>query len=560
MLLYYLSSLMFLLLSMMMFYFSIIFMINKLHIFFEWNFIMMNSVNMNMYMYIDWMTLMFMFTVLLISSMIMLYCIEYMSHDNNNIRFFWILLFFIISMLFMIISPNILTILIGWDGLGLTSFCLIIFYQNKNSMNSGMLTLLINRLGDIFIIMGISLMLMFGTWSFLNYNNLIYLIIMLITLASFTKSAQFPFSSWLPAAMAAPTPVSSLVHSSTLVTAGIYLLIRFNNILINYSNWTKYMMLTGLMTMLMAGMSANFEFDLKKIIAYSTLSQLGLMMMILSMKLFNLAYFHLITHAMFKSMLFMCSGVMIHSMNNIQDIRYMGMLNKFMPMTTMMFLIANYSLCGMPFFSGFYSKDLILESLFNMKINYMIYILLILSTSLTVIYSFRLMYYLMMKDFKFYSMNMIKEVKIMNYSMLILMILSISFGMGLNWLIYNNIENNFLMKFEKMLILMICILGFMLNLFLIYNISFIKNLYFSNFFLGKMWFMYKFNLLMIYNLLKFGKFYSLMFDKGWSEEVYKNYFMNLNNNIIKFNMLKFNMLINLIYIMLIIIVSVSMLY
>nr|AWN56257.1 NADH dehydrogenase subunit 5 [Euschistus heros] len=540
---------MYMFISLNMFMLSMSFMKFKLNLFIEWYSIYINSMSLNMYLYIDWMTLVFIFTVMLISSMIMLYCIEYMSHDINKIRFFWILNFFIFSMLLMIISPNILTILIGWDGLGLTSYCLIIYYQNKSSYNSGMLTVLINRMGDIFIIMSISLMINFGSWNLLNLNYLNIYIIIFIILAAMTKSAQFPFSSWLPAAMAAPTPVSSLVHSSTLVTAGIYMLIRFIPLIKLFNYMMLMLMYIGLITMMMAGMSAIFEFDLKKIIAYSTLSQLGLMLMILGFNNSNLAFFHLITHAMFKSMMFMCSGIIIHSMNNYQDIRFMGKIKDLLPMTTMMLLIANFSLCGLPFFSGFYSKDLILENMMLLKNNYIILLLLLFSTMLTVMYSFRLMYYLMNNKFKYLSMMLINEFKIMNYPMLILMFMSMFFGMMMNWMIYNNIENIFLLKMEKMLIMMICLLGFMMGLIMFKIIKMINKFYFIKFFLGKMWFLYNFNFLFIMNMLKFGKSYSLLFDKGWSEEFFKNNIFKMNNKIKIMNYLNFNYFIYLIMIL-----------
>nr|UAA82165.1 NADH dehydrogenase subunit 5 [Walkerella microcarpae] len=451
MILFYLSGMIMVMISMMLMNMSIYFLFNKLNYFFEWNILIFNSSNINMLIYMDWVMLMFISTVMLISSMIMFYCCEYMNHDNYNIRFFYLILLFILSMLFMIISPNMMSILIGWDGLGLISYCLVIYYQNYSSFNSGMLTILLNRIGDVMILMSISLMFMFGSWNYMNFNYLNTLFYLMIIIAAFTKSAQFPFSSWLPAAMAAPTPVSSLVHSSTLVTAGVYLLIRFHYLLYNNNLLMTYIMISGLLTMMFAGLSANFEFDMKKIIAYSTLSQLGLMMMILSFKNWELTYFHLIIHAMFKSMMFMCSGVLIHSMMNYQDIRFMGKFKLYLPLTLSMFMISNLSLCGLPFMSGFYSKDQILEYMFMNLNNMIIYLLLLLSTGLTVSYSIRLIYYLMNSKSNFLSLNLISDFKLMNYPMIILMILSILFGNLLNWLVFNNIENIFLLILKNYL-------------------------------------------------------------------------------------------------------------
>ena len=196
----------------------------------------------------------------------------------------------------------------------------------------------------------------------------IILIGRLVILAAMTKRAQIPFSSWLPAAIAAPTPVSALVHSSSLVTAGVYLLIRFNILLVN--NWLgQFLLLISGLTIFMAGLGANFEFDLKKIIALSTLSQLGLIIRILAIGFYKLAFFHLLTHALFKALLFICAGAIIHNINNTQDIRLIGGLRIHIPLTSSCLNIANLALCGMPFLAGFYSKDIILEVVSLSSIN-----------------------------------------------------------------------------------------------------------------------------------------------------------------------------------------------
>jgi NADH-ubiquinone oxidoreductase chain 5 len=192
----------------------------------------------------------------------------------------------------------------------------------------------------------------------------------LIIIAGITKRAQIPFSAWLPAAIAAPTPVSSLVHSSTLVTAGVYLLIRFS-FLIYLNNFLLYV---GVLTIFIAGLSANFECDLKKIIALSTLRQLGLIIIVIGLGLNDLSFFHLMTHAIFKSLLFLCAGVFIHSYGEIQDIRHMSRLDKRLPISSFYFIICSMALCGFPFLSGFYSKDLILELFIIGNINFFILI------------------------------------------------------------------------------------------------------------------------------------------------------------------------------------------
>jgi NADH-ubiquinone oxidoreductase chain 5 len=220
----------------------------------------------------------------------------------------------------------------------------------------------------------------------------------LVVLAAITKSAQIPFSAWLPAAIAAPTPVSALVHSSTLVTAGVYLLIRFSP-LIEGSTATRVLLLISGLTIFMAGLGANFEFDLKKIIALSTLSQLGLMIRILSIGFYKLAYFHLLTHALFKALLFMCAGAVIHNIKDSQDIRNIGRLVGQIPYTAACLNVANLALCGIPFLAGFYSKDLILEMASLSYLNSFSFFLFFFSTGLTICYSLRLVYYSITRDF-----------------------------------------------------------------------------------------------------------------------------------------------------------------
>nr|YP_009939494.1 NADH dehydrogenase subunit 5 [Chrysomela vigintipunctata]QNV48735.1 NADH dehydrogenase subunit 5 [Chrysomela vigintipunctata] len=407
----------------------------------EFNLFNFNSVSFVMVILLDMMSLLFMSFVLFISSMVILYSEEYMMGDLNLNRFILLVFMFVISMMFLIVSPNLVSILLGWDGLGLVSYCLVIYYQNVKSFNAGMLTILSNRIGDVALLMGIAWMLNFGSWNFIFYleimkdDFIMKMISYLVVLAAMTKSAQMPFSSWLPAAMAAPTPVSSLVHSSTLVTAGVYLLIRFNYAF--SSSLMYFLLFISSMTMFMSGLGANFEYDLKKIIALSTLSQLGLMMSILSLGSYKLAFFHLLTHALFKALLFMCAGNIIHNMNNCQDIRYMGSLINSMPLTCTFFNICNFSLCGLPFLSGFYSKDLIIEVMSMNYLNLYIYVVFYLSIGLTVCYSFRLMYYSLTGSFNFVALNNLNETSmILLSSMGGLIFFVVISGSMLMWLMF----------------------------------------------------------------------------------------------------------------------------
>nr|WKU83924.1 NADH dehydrogenase subunit 5 [Doros destillatorius] len=516
------------LLSIVLLIISFNFIMNEIIYFMEFELVSLNSVSIVMTFLFDWMSLMFMSFVLLISSLVIYYSKEYMMNDMNINRFIFLVLMFVLSMMFLIISPNLISILLGWDGLGLVSYCLVIYFNNVKSYNAGMLTALLNRVGDVFLLLSIAWMLNYGSWNYIYYlefmmnDKEMIMIGILVTFAAMTKSAQIPFSSWLPAAMAAPTPVSALVHSSTLVTAGIYLLIRFNILLYNTFMSQLLLLLAGL-TMFMSGLGANFEFDLKKIIALSTLSQLGLMMMILSMGFYKLAFFHLLTHALFKALLFMCAGAIIHNMNNSQDLRLMGSLSMFMPLTSSCFNVANLALCGMPFLAGFYSKDLILEMVSLSMMNLFIYYLFFFSTGLTVCYSFRLIYYSMTGDMNCNTLNILSDESwIMLKGMLGLVLMSIMGGSMLSWLIFLTPYSVNLPFYLKFMTMFVCSAGGMFG-YLISNISlFIKNksyyYYYSSMFFGSMLFMPYISTYGIINYsLKIGKNVGMNFDQGWTE-------------------------------------------
>nr|QVM79316.1 NADH dehydrogenase subunit 5 [Agapanthia daurica] len=517
----------FLFLSVGFFMGSLNLLIKDYSLILDYNVISLNSSSIVMSILLDWMSLMFMSFVMLISSMVIFYSEEYMSEDMNLNRFILLVVMFVLSMMLLIISPNLISILLGWDGLGLVSYCLVIYYQNLKSYNAGMLTALSNRIGDVALLMSIAWMLNFGGWNYIYYldymimDKSMKLITYLVVLAAMTKSAQIPFSSWLPAAMAAPTPVSSLVHSSTLVTAGVYLLIRFNFV---FSEELKYiLLLIASMTMFMSGLGANFEFDLKKIIALSTLSQLGLMMSILALGNYDLAFFHLLTHALFKALLFMCAGSIIHSMSNCQDIRFMGNLINQMPVSCTYLNICNFSLCGLPFLSGFYSKDLIVEVMSMNYLNIFIYVIFYVSIGLTVCYSFRLMYYSLSGSFNYISLNSLGEMTgsmIKGMSGLIFFV--IFSGSMLSWLIFPIPYFICLPLLMKVMTLIFIIsglyLGYELAKFKIsYNSQSLKYLTLSTF-LGTMWNMPIISTLGInYFPLNKGEIYIKNFDQGWLE-------------------------------------------
>nr|QNE85682.1 NADH dehydrogenase subunit 5 [Phaonia tuguriorum] len=527
--------------SMISFYNSLIYIMTDFVVFIEWEVMSINSLSVVMTLLFDWMSLIFMSFVLLISSLVIFYSKEYMAGDYNINRFIILVMLFVFSMMLLIISPNLISILLGWDGLGLVSYCLVIYFQNIKSYNAGMITALSNRIGDVALLLAIAWMLNFGSWNYIFYLEILYqsvelkIIGGLVVLAAMTKSAQIPFSSWLPAAMAAPTPVSALVHSSTLVTAGVYLLIRFN-ILFSISWLANFLLVMASLTMFMSGLGANYEFDLKKIIALSTLSQLGLMMSVLSLGYYKLAFFHLLTHALFKALLFMCAGAIIHNSNNNQDIRLMGSLSMSMPLSTACFNIANLALCGMPFLAGFYSKDMILEMVSLSYINFFSFFLFFFSTGLTVCYSFRLVFFTMSGDSNFLSLNLLSdEGWVMLKSMIGLVIMSIVGGSMLSWLIFPTVLVIVLPMYLKLLTLFVCILGGIMG-YLISNVSyfFSNNLfyYYSMInYLGSMWFMpYIATYGVVKHFLMVGKLTVKSFDQGWSEFGGGHYlYMNLWN-------------------------------
>nr|YP_010363428.1 NADH dehydrogenase subunit 5 [Atkinsoniella yunnanana]UNZ12529.1 NADH dehydrogenase subunit 5 [Atkinsoniella yunnanana] len=505
-----------LLMSMTAFIFGLIFMYLDYVILFEWKIFDLNSVPIYYVILLDWISLIFSSVVLFISSMVILYSINYIGiYSYSSNRFLFLVILFIMSMILMIMSPNLVSIMLGWDGLGLVSYCLVIYYSSMSSYLAGLITCLTNRLGDIGLLISICWIMSYGSWHFIYYesfyNNYIY---HMVIISCFTKSAQIPFSCWLPAAMAAPTPVSSLVHSSTLVTAGVYLLIRFYNSF-NFSNYL--FLFISMMTMIFSSLCASYEFDLKKIIALSTLSQLGLMMSSLFFGMVDLSFFHLLTHAMFKSLLFLCSGIFIFYMNDNQDIRMMGSVCIFMPFTSACFNISSLTLCGIPFLSGFYSKDFMIENMSFNSLNFVVFLMFYFSLGLTACYSSRLFYYSMICNFNFISYNFVNDnFSLMKISIFILTFFSIFTGGMLMWFMNFDMTYIVLPLKIKMMSLIIVILGLWFGLeFCNFNYMFMLNYYLFN---SYMWFMfgysffmyklvYKSSMLNSYQVSSWGEYY-----------------------------------------------------
>nr|WMH03397.1 NADH dehydrogenase subunit 5 [Cacopsylla melanoneura]WMH03410.1 NADH dehydrogenase subunit 5 [Cacopsylla melanoneura]WMH03423.1 NADH dehydrogenase subunit 5 [Cacopsylla melanoneura] len=416
-------------------------------VFLEIQLFSLNSVMFSFIFYFDWVSLIFMSVVLIISSMIMIYSSGYMGKECH--RFLWLTFLFIVFMLIMILSPSILGVILGWDGLGLISFCLVIYYQSLSSFNSGFITAASNRVGDTLIILSIVWASSSGGFMFWeSFDGMLFFM-----LACFTKSAQFPFSAWLPAAMAAPTPISSLVHSSTLVTAGVYMMIRFYECLLQ-SFLTQGMLIVSLITILVAGVSALQEFDMKRLVAFSTLGQLGFMTMILSLGYVYVAFFHLLIHALFKALLFMCTGSVIHSSTGIQDLRKMGSL-MLSPLTSVSLNISLFSLMGIPFSSGFYSKDSLLELSLCSYGGLGLGVFMAFMALITVTYSVRVIYY-------FSSLLgwviWIESASNLSVPISCLAFINIISGSVLNWVI---LELNLIcLAFMKYIPLLMIILGF----------------------------------------------------------------------------------------------------
>ena len=358
----------------------------------EWNILRISCRPIIFHLIADPIGIIFSCTVLFISANVLSFSTIYIKNDIFINRFTIIVLLFVLSINILIFLPHFIILLLGWDGLGFTSFILVIYYQNSRSLSAGIITALSNRIGDAIILIAIACTLHQGHWYIINIRhnpNIISSQTILIILAAITKRAQIPFSRWLPAAIAAPTPVSALVHSSTLVTAGVFLLIRFYPFLHSINNFNLIITIIAASTIIIAGLRALRECDIKKIIALSTLRQLGLIILAIGINIPKLAYSHIITHALFKALLFICAGSLINYHNHTQDLRWIGITTSQIPITTTCITVANIALCGLPFISGFYSKDIIIEWTIHSPTNYIIFILSILSIRLTRAYSIR---------------------------------------------------------------------------------------------------------------------------------------------------------------------------
>lgn len=486
----------------------------------EWEFFKDSTVEFKFILIIDWISLSFISVVLLIRAIVLLYRKEYIREDKSIIRFLILTIIFIISMIIIILRPRIVSILLGWDGLGLTSFCLVIYYQNIKSYLARVLTIIINRVGDIILLLSITLILINGRFNIITYTVEDWILVLFLLIVGMTKRAQIPFSSWLPAAIAAPTPISALVHSSTLVTAGVYIIIRFENILFCEVVVKVIVFPLFLITIFMARLRAVFENDLKKIIALSTLRQLGFIIVTLLAVGGIYSYFHLLIHAIFKSLIFICGGYIIHKIKNYQDIRNLGGFTNLRPIILIGINIANFSLRGIFFLTGYFSKDIIIEIILVSKINLIIVVIVVISITFRVIYSFRVIFYLFIRIWKFNGLiRNDLDNKFINFPIIFMRMVSIFMGAIYRWNLFSHLPTIIIKEEIKIIILIIVIVGLILRI-CIFKYKFII--------FSKIWILFYSFIVMIWGLKELfcnksdiifilSEFYYFNIEKGWNE-------------------------------------------
>ena len=362
------------------------------------------SLNVSWGFHFDSLTVSMLIPVLIVSSLVHIYSIGYMSHDPHNQRFFSYLSLFTFMMVILVTANNYLLMFVGWEGVGVCSYLLVCFWFTRIAANQSSLSaFLTNRVGDCFLTIGMFAIL----WAFGNLDyatvfslapymneNVVTIVGICLLIGAMAKSSQVGLHVWLPMAMEGPTPVSALIHAATMVTAGVYLLMR-SSPLIEYSSTVLMLCLwLGAITTVFSSLIGLFQQDIKKVIAYSTMSQLGMMVIAVGLSSYNIALFHLVNHAFYKALLFLGAGAVIHAVADNQDFRRYGGLRPFLPLTYSVMLIASLSLVAFPFMTGFYSKDFILESAYGQYYfsSTVVYIIATIGAMFTTLYSVKVLY------------------------------------------------------------------------------------------------------------------------------------------------------------------------
>jgi len=403
--------------------------------------------------YFDNVNLILICVVTLISLVVHLFSIEYMKNDPHIVRFMSYLSLFTFFMLILVTSSNFVQMFIGWEGVGLASYLLINFWFTRLQANKAAIkAMLFNRMADLLLLL--ALFVIFLIFETLDYSILFYeavflkntvivfglfkiksidLICFLLFLGAMGKSAQIGFHNWLPDAMEGPTPVSALIHAATMVTAGVFLLIRTSPLFILSNSALMFVAIIGALTAIFGSSISLFVNDLKKVIAFSTCSQLGYMMMACGIGQYTTALFHLTTHAFFKALLFLAAGAVIHASFDEQDTRKLGGLLKFLPLTYSCFLIGSLNLSGFPFLSGFYTKDIILEQMYATytPVGWFCFLIGLVAAFFTTAYSVRLLFLIFFTypNFSFHFLYLTKENKFpISLSLIILAFFSIGIG------------------------------------------------------------------------------------------------------------------------------------